>query len=1393
VREIVVKDTLAVYRDRLVDITSKNKSLVLMKQTDKNNFDLGSLNVVSRLFPEFVLDSVFKLKNNITLFSQSSLEESHILINKKIKKLKREMDLIQQETGTYPLYVTYGFVEGYISPDFFVRCPILFYPAKISKVNIKNQSHWVLDVGDDCNPFFNKSLIMAIKKFRGIEIESFTTSAMENVPKDVDKMMDFLAELFNNFGIQFSFEKEIVVSKFIDVKKDSINKDFDKVTLLPYALLGKFQQSNNTILSDYNSLIGSELSDFLDGGLFSPDVLSQEYNEKIDENELDKHNDVESYFVLDTDASQESVVVASRQKRGIIVHGPPGTGKSQVIVNLIVDRMARGQKVLLVCQKPTALEVVYSRLGQLNLQQHVALVEDLTKDKKSIYKKISSIMEKKDVPISEDYNLFLEEKSSLSKKLNDLANSLHKKRWFNRSIHYLYGKTSNDLDNIFSATDIANQLTVDELNKFLSDFKVLINLMNKYDDENSPVFNRKSFDLISIGDALILKNHISKIINFIEDTNEVKKNMSFDFKPKFCLDHFDKLNNLKNQLFVLEDKSNQNSVICFFEEKLSQKDCYDGLREEKTLHSDLCKKISWLSQSDLPTNLFTIKEAKYVVEKIKLFKKVNVSPFKFINPVWYNVKNKLKDFFEKKGIDFSISKVLQYEEEIKSFIVFEYIRDIALKNRLFEDVPIENNISLFVSWIEKKSLVFSFIQDFIVAKDFLLDFVPYPCNYESVSFVGGEKFKEEISDLVLIAQNTKELSEEILQLQNYFVEKELCKFLSETLDGTIDASVFHQKLNCLEDFENIKQLDLMKKELSEIQEHVLNRCKKKIPIGSTNQLFDLWSNLIKNSFYRVWIDEVEKEEPHLRDVSTDIYKNNLIKLEKTIKDGRNMVPYLVNQKLTQKSKNISQSSYKKLKHESNKQRKILPIRKTMEMFYDDVMSMVPCWLCTPDVVSSIFPLQQGMFDLVIFDEASQCPIENALPSLYRANHVVIAGDEKQLPPSSFFQSTSEEEDEDEEEDYNEKQDKQAKSLLDWGKLRFTDKWLSWHYRSEYEELINFSNYAFYDKRIQIAPTVVKGSIHKPIEFISVNGVWEKNTNRCEAEKVVETVFDILKSDNSSTIGIIAFNRNQADLIQDIFEEKTLNNPDLQAIYENAKSRKNGEEHVGLFIKNIENVQGDERDIIVFSVGYAKDFNGKMISNLGPLSREGGENRLNVAISRAKKKVYIACSFEPSEWTRVETYAKGARLLKRYLEYGKAISDGNYDLAQSILNSLVDSTNIQEEHNQVFLESPLEEEVFYHLQSMGYEVHTQVGFSGYRIDLAIVNPKTKESYVLGIECDGAMYHSSKVARERDIYRQKFLESKGWKIHRIWSRNWWIDKQRELNKIQKVIESMVQEAR
>ena len=244
-------------------------------------------------------------------------------------------------------------------------------------------------------------------------------------------------------------------------------------------------------------------------------------------------------------------------------------------------------------------------------------------------------------------------------------------------------------------------------------------------------------------------------------------------------------------------------------------------------------------------------------------------------------------------------------------------------------------------------------------------------------------------------------------------------------------------------------------------------------------------------------------------------------------------------------------------------------------------------------------------------------------------------------------------------------------------------------------------------------------------------------------------------------------------------------PVFAKLYNAEIDRVEKNEDLSLFIKNIENVQGDERDIIIFSTGYAKNANGKVVASFGSLSQDGGENRLNVAISRAKQKIYVVTSIEPEELNVDNSKNDGPKLLKRYLQYVRAVNDGNKEISEEILHTVCDSAISRNE--DVHYDSDFENQVHDALLRAGLSVDTQVGVSGYKIDLAVYDNKTSK-YILGIECDGAAYHSSKSARERDIYRQRYLESRGWKIVRIWSKDWWNNPEKEVQKILDIVKEI-----
>jgi len=307
----------------------------------------------------------------------------------------------------------------------------------------------------------------------------------------------------------------------------------------------------------------------------------------------------------------------------------------------------------------------------------------------------------------------------------------------------------------------------------------------------------------------------------------------------------------------------------------------------------------------------------------------------------------------------------------------------------------------------------------------------------------------------------------------------------------------------------------------------------------------------------------------------------------------------------------------------------------------------------------------------------------------------------------------------------------------------------------------------------------------PIEYIKVEGLWENRCNPREAAAVVELLYQKLTGDwAGKTIGIVTFGMSQRAAIETEIESRRNSDDTFNAVFEAAFRPASGRLDDALFVKNIENVQGDERDIIVFSVGYARDARGRMVSNFGSLSTDGGENRLNVAVSRARERIVVVSSIEPSDLNVANAKNRGPRLFKNYLEYARAVSQENEDSRLGVLKDIGGGMARGNETSLTF-DSPFEEMVHLALEAENMLVRSQVGVSGYRIDLAVVDPSDPSRYCLGIECDGATYHSAPSVRERDVYRQRTLEMRGWKIHRIWSRNWWADKQAEVEKIRAIV--------
>lgn len=458
----------------------------------------------------------------------------------------------------------------------------------------------------------------------------------------------------------------------------------------------------------------------------------------------------------------------------------------------------------------------------------------------------------------------------------------------------------------------------------------------------------------------------------------------------------------------------------------------------------------------------------------------------------------------------------------------------------------------------------------------------------------------------------------------------------------------------------------------------------------------------------------------------------------------------------------------RLRRERQKQRGHMPVRQLVQSLPTLLPRLKPCLLMSPLSVSQYLDAGYAPFDLVVFDEASQIPVWDAVGVIARGRQLAVVGDPKQLPPTNFFNRSPDPD----EGATGDEQVEDLESILDEclgaGMNRLS---LQWHYRSRHESLITFSNVTYYDARLVTFPSPVTDD--SAVRFERVRGIYDRGatrTNRAEADAIVDGIekhyLDVAKA--RLTLGVVTFNQTQQALIETLLDARRRANHDLDRAIA-ARS------HERLFIKNLENVQGDERDVIFFSITYGPDASGKVTMNFGPLNGEGGQRRLNVAISRARESVVIYSTLMPEQIDLARVRAAGVRDLKHYLEF--AIR-GARALAQQSVPTGLDP------------DSPFEAAVIQKLRADGWVVHPQVGCSGYRIDLAVVDPRAPGRYLVGIECDGRAYHSGATARDRDRLRQHVLESLGWKIHRVWSTDWWLNPQGEMEKLSKLLQALLE---
>ncbi len=515
------------------------------------------------------------------------------------------------------------------------------------------------------------------------------------------------------------------------------------------------------------------------------------------------------------------------------------------------------------------------------------------------------------------------------------------------------------------------------------------------------------------------------------------------------------------------------------------------------------------------------------------------------------------------------------------------------------------------------------------------------------------------------------------------------------------------------------------------------------------QLIDIFCK----ATYQEWLNHLYAEDPHLGQFRREKHEHMIAEFVKLDQELIRLSPNrVIDSANTRKPKDIliqaNDSEATTLLKEALKKRQLMPIRALLQRIPHLLLRLKPCLLMSPISVSQFLPPELMKFDLILFDEASQIVPEDAIGSIYRGKTIVVAGDNKQLPPTSFFQKSLLEDI-----DWDEVTDEDVEvfdSILDeCAGVGLPVKTLRWHYRSKHEELIAFSNRHFYDESLITFPSAIAKDDALGVKMVYVrDGVYDRGGRRDnlkEAEAVADLVFEHFQKHPEKTLGVVTFSIAQMDAVDEAIERRRRQHPECEHFFKEDRLE-------GFFVKNLENVQGDERDVVILSLGYGYDSQGQITMNFGPVNKAGGERRLNVAVTRARELTVFVTSIKATD-IDMKSKSAGTSTLHAYLEYAENGPAG-----------FKSTTKTAE------FESPTEEDVAMVLQRLGYAFVPNVGCSCCPIDMGVVDPNNSAGYLLGIEFDGTTYQNSSSARDRDRLRAQVLEQLGWRIHRIWSPTW-----------------------
>lgn len=1244
-------------------------------------------------------------------------------LGKALTHLYRSSRTAMEENGANTLYLALGLLKWYEtkSSERPRYAPILLIPVEIVR---KSAAKGYIIRSREEETMMNITLLEMLRQNFNI-----TISGLDPLPAD-------------HSGVDVKLIYTIIRNGI----KNQPKWDVEEEAILGIFSFNKFIMWND-IHNNSHKLIKNELVSSLMNGKIEWDVNTQ----MTDASVLDKQlSPAEVLLPIGADSSQLEAIYEAVNDRSFILHGPPGTGKSQTITNLIANALYRGKRVLFVAEKMAALSVVQRRLAAIGLAPFCLELHSNKTKKTNILAQLKETSEVVKHTPPENFKKEAERILALRSELNIHIEALHKVYPFGLSLYEAITRYQTiDAEPLF---EMSQSYFPDLDKETVLEWQEAVEALMRTTNACGHPYNHPLTGIEISEYSTALKE---KALKDITDTGRLLTEIEPKLKYLLSLFGGGETHYTKRDVEVMSEIAD---ILLHIPELTSSLLNRSGLNElldeyrEVCIHGKERDKLKQQILSDYTDGVLEIAAPRLLAD------------WKRASERWF-----LSRFFGQRKVKkqlsaFSLGPVSNDAVEATLNTIIDYKKEESYVNLHAADSP-----SLFGRFgrngNEDWENIEQIIDDTNAINSRILNYAKDISKATLVKSVLARQLSQGITSFR--SMHAVALTE-VNGLLGKLKEQEIC--LYDTLgvskeelyaDSTEWIALSLTKLNgWLSNMDMLKawyQWLLVRNRLYLLDIGFVADEYKERNI-ETSQLL----NIFNKSFYKSVIDYILSQESSLDLFKGKIFNEVIEKYKRLIADFEELTRKELFARLASTLPSFTREATQNsevgiLQRNIRNNARGTSIRKLFDQIPTLLSRMCPCMLMSPISVAQYIDADAEKFDMIVFDEASQMPTYEAVGAIARAKNIVIVGDPKQMPPTNFFSVNAVDEDNIDMED--------LESILDdCLALSMPSKHLLWHYRSKHESLIAFSNSEYYDNKLLTFPS--PDNIESKVRLVPVEGHYDKGRsrqNKAEAQAVVNEIARRLqdKELRKKSIGVVTFSSVQQTLIEDLLSDLFIFNPDLETLALECEEP--------LFIKNLENVQGDERDIILFSVGYGPDKDGRVSMNFGPLNRLGGERRLNVAVSRARYEMIIFSTLRSDQIDLNRTSAIGVAGLKRFLEYAER---GERIVSN---NSLTDLPVVS-----------IDTIIADRLRTFGYTVHTNIGCSGYKIDIGIVDEKNPSRYKLGIICDGENYKRTKTVRDREIVQNNVLKMLGWNICRIWTLDWWENPDEVIETIREAID-------